>query len=107
MSKLFPLREVPILKRDAIEENRCLFQLSPFEVRNFFSVLTTLLLVICVIQEHLSLVKNDIKNLGVDLTNLPELRTINCRHNKLTDKGIPDKLFRLDDLSVVVSIGLE
>ena len=63
-------------------------------------------LVVCVIQEHLSLVKNDIKNLGVDLTNLPELRTINCRHNKLTDKGIPDKLFRLDDLSVVVSIGL-
>ena len=25
-SKLFPLREVPILKRDAVEENHCLFQ---------------------------------------------------------------------------------
>ena len=25
-SKFFPLREVPILKRDAIEENHCLIQ---------------------------------------------------------------------------------
>ena len=38
-SKFFPLREVPILKKDAIEENHCLFQLPPFDVRNFFSVL--------------------------------------------------------------------
>ena len=29
------------LKMDAIEENHCLIQLSPFVVRNFFSVLAT------------------------------------------------------------------
>ena len=40
-SKLFPLREVPILKRDAIEEKRCLIQKSPFDVCNFFSFLAT------------------------------------------------------------------
>ena len=27
------------MKRDAIEENHCLIQLSPFDVRNFFSFL--------------------------------------------------------------------
>ena len=37
-SKFLPLREVPIMKRDAIEENHCL---SPFDVRNFFAVLYT------------------------------------------------------------------
>ena len=37
----FPLREVPILKRDAIEENHCSIQESTFDVRNFFSVLAT------------------------------------------------------------------
>ena len=40
-SKFLPIREVPILKRDAIEENHCLIQLSPFHVRNFFSILAT------------------------------------------------------------------
>ena len=39
-SEFVPLREVPILKRDAIEENNCLIQ-SPLDVRNFFSVLAT------------------------------------------------------------------
>ena len=34
-SEFFSLREVPILKRDAIEENHCLFQLSPFDVCNW------------------------------------------------------------------------
>ena len=43
-SKFFPLREVPILKRGAFEENHYLFLLSPFVVRNFFSVLATRLL---------------------------------------------------------------
>ena len=33
-SKFFPLREVPILKRDAIEENHCLIQWSPFGVHS-------------------------------------------------------------------------
>ena len=40
-SKLFSLREVPIMKRDAIELNLSLIQLSPFDVHNFFSVLAT------------------------------------------------------------------
>ena len=40
-SLFFPLREVPILKRDTIEENHCLIQESPFDVRNFFSILAT------------------------------------------------------------------
>ena len=34
-STFFPLREVPILKRDAIEENHCLVQYSPLDVGNF------------------------------------------------------------------------
>ncbi|KAL4240866.1 hypothetical protein ACF0H5_001651 [Mactra antiquata] len=51
--------------------------------------------------EHLSLIKNSIECLGNDIENLPALRTINCRHNQLTDKGIPDKIFQLQDLSVV------
>ena len=38
-SKFFPLRDVPIFKRDAIEENHCFFQLSPFDVCNLFSIL--------------------------------------------------------------------
>ena len=40
-SEFFPLREVPILKRDVIVENICLIQLSTFDVRNFCSVLAT------------------------------------------------------------------
>ena len=40
-SKFFPSREVPILKRDANEENHFLIQKSPFWARNFFSVLAT------------------------------------------------------------------
>ena len=35
------LREVPFLKRDAIEKNHCSIELSPFGVRNLFSVLAT------------------------------------------------------------------
>ena len=42
-SKFFPLKEVPILKSDAIEENHFLIQLSPFDVHNLFSILVTLL----------------------------------------------------------------
>ena len=37
----FPLREVFILKKDAIEENHYLIQQPPFDVRNIFSVLAT------------------------------------------------------------------
>ena len=38
-SEFFPLRKVPIFKWGAIEKKRCLFQLSPINVRNFFSIL--------------------------------------------------------------------
>ena len=37
--EFFPFREVPIMKWEGIEENHCLIQNSPFDVRNFFSVL--------------------------------------------------------------------
>ena len=40
-SKVFPLREVPIMKRETFEDNHCLIQLSLFDVRYFFSVLAT------------------------------------------------------------------
>ena len=39
--QIFLLREVPILKRDAIEENHCLFHLFSFDVCILFSVLVT------------------------------------------------------------------
>ena len=42
--KFFPLREVPILKRDVIVDKHCMIQQSSFDVRNFFSVLATPLL---------------------------------------------------------------
>ncbi|XP_060578939.1 protein flightless-1 homolog isoform X2 [Ruditapes philippinarum] len=51
--------------------------------------------------EHLSLINNSIETLGKDIENLPALRTVNCRHNNLSDKGISDKIFQLQDLSVV------
>ena len=40
-SKIFLLREVPILKRNAIEDHNSLVQLCSFSVRNLFSVLNT------------------------------------------------------------------
>ena len=40
-SKFVALREVSILKRGAIEENHCSFQLSPYDVHTFFKVLAT------------------------------------------------------------------
>ena len=39
--KLFLLGEVSFLKREVIEENHCLVQYSPFDVRNVISVLAT------------------------------------------------------------------
>ena len=37
--------EVPILKKGAIEENYCLISEFPFDVRNLFSILATLMLI--------------------------------------------------------------
>ena len=56
-----------------------------------------------VLQESLSLVNNGLRELDDSLSNLMNLRAINCRHNKLKNAGIPYGLFLLDDLSVVVS----
>ena len=39
--KFFSLREAPILRRDAIEENHCLTQKSPFNVRYCSSILAS------------------------------------------------------------------
>ena len=40
-SEFFSLREVYILKMNAIVENYCLIKWSPFDVRNFFSAVAT------------------------------------------------------------------
>lgn len=53
-------------------------------------------------QEHFSLIRNNIVDLGEDIVNLTSLRTLNCRYNKLVDAGIPGGVFSLEDLSVVV-----
>lgn len=37
------------------------------------------------------------------MAKLSSLRTINCRDNQITDKGIPGEIFELEDLQVVVS----
>ena len=39
--QIFSLREVPLMKRDAIELNHCFILYSPSDVPNFFSVLAT------------------------------------------------------------------
>jgi hypothetical protein len=43
-----------------------------------------------------------VETLGDDLVNLNALRTLNCRHNRLIDEGIPKDIFNLEDLQVVV-----
>ena len=48
-SKFFPLRKVHILKRNAIEENHCLIQWSPFGVRIFFFSIVATPLLCCVL----------------------------------------------------------
>ncbi|KAK7111739.1 protein flightless-1 homolog [Littorina saxatilis] len=51
--------------------------------------------------EDLTLVRNQLQSLGNELANLPSLHMVNCRYNKLTDAGVPKKLFGLQDLSIV------
>ena len=53
------------------------------------------------LQEHLSMVRNNLRDLHGDVAQLPNLRALNCRHNKLRNASIPPGLFELDDLSVV------
>ena len=50
------------------------------------------------------MVHNEVESLGENLPNLPALHSINCRYNKLTDAGVPKKIFTGNDLSIVVSI---
>lgn len=54
------------------------------------------------LQEHFNATRNKIENLGDELANLSALRTLNCRHNRLVDEGIPKDVFSLEDLQVVV-----
>ena len=61
-----------------------------------------LFLVTC--QEHLSLTHNNLRILHGDVTELPNLRMLNCRDNKLSNNGLPENLFTLDDLSVLVCV---
>ncbi|XP_022317949.2 protein flightless-1 homolog isoform X3 [Crassostrea virginica] len=51
--------------------------------------------------EHFNITRNKVENLGEELANLSALRTLNCRHNKLVDEGIPQEVFSLEDLQVV------
>ena len=55
---------------------------------------------ICV-QEHLSLVRNNLERLYGELTELACLRTLNIRHNKVKSSGIPAELFRLEELTTL------
>jgi len=49
------------------------------------------------------MVHNNLRDIHSDICSLPNLRILNCRHNKLKNDGVPPELFHLDDLSVVVS----
>ncbi|XP_065181481.1 protein flightless-1 homolog [Sycon ciliatum] len=51
--------------------------------------------------EHIHIAHNQMKELTNALVLLPRLRTINARYNELTDEGIPEQLFALDELSTV------
>ncbi|KAK2175165.1 hypothetical protein NP493_747g01024 [Ridgeia piscesae] len=51
--------------------------------------------------EHLSLVHNNVRDIQDEVARLPNLRVVNCRHNRLKNSGIPADLFGHDDLSVL------
>lgn len=51
--------------------------------------------------ETLSLVRNNLVTLHGEVPALPCLRSLNCRHNRLKNSGIPPQVFDLEDLSVV------
>ena len=42
-SEFFPLREVPLMKRDAIDENYSSLQWYPFDVRSYNNILASLM----------------------------------------------------------------
>ncbi|KAK7075215.1 hypothetical protein SK128_020054 [Halocaridina rubra] len=51
--------------------------------------------------EHLSLKSNNIDKLYGAVTHLPCLRTLNVRHNKLKQSGVPSDLFQMEDLTTL------
>ncbi|KAB0401148.1 hypothetical protein E2I00_011491, partial [Balaenoptera physalus] len=53
--------------------------------------------------EHLSVSHNNLTTLHGELSSLPSLRAIVARANSLKNSGVPDDIFKLDDLSVLVS----
>ena len=54
-------------------------------------------------QEHLSITRNNLKEMGYELGDLKSLRSLVFHHNQITDIGVPDTAFISSDLSVVVS----
>ena len=56
------------------------------------------------LQEHLSLVHNNVRGIPEEVAKLPNLRVVNCRHNRIKNSGIPADLFGHDDLSVLVGL---
>ncbi|ELV14016.1 Protein flightless-1 like protein [Tupaia chinensis] len=51
--------------------------------------------------EHLSVSHNHLTTLHGELSSLPSLRAIVARANSLKNSGVPDDIFKLDDLSVL------
>ncbi|GLV41932.1 flightless I [Carabus blaptoides fortunei] len=51
--------------------------------------------------EHLSLTRNKLERLYGELTELGCLRTLNLRHNKVKNSGIPAELFQLEELTTL------
>ncbi|XP_021572418.1 protein flightless-1 homolog [Carlito syrichta] len=51
--------------------------------------------------EHLSVSHNNLTTLHGELSSLPSLRAIVARANSLKNSGVPDDIFKLDDLSVL------
>uniref|UniRef100_A0A452THK1 FLII actin remodeling protein n=1 Tax=Ursus maritimus TaxID=29073 RepID=A0A452THK1_URSMA len=75
----------------------------PENVKAMTSALPTLLS-LCppvLAQEHLSVSHNNLTTLHGELSSLPSLRAIVARANKLKNSGVPDDIFKLDDLSVL------
>lgn len=50
------------------------------------------------------MVNNSLRDIHTDVCQMPNLRILNCRHNRLKNDGIPSDIFQLDDLSVLVSV---
>lgn len=56
------------------------------------------------LKEHLSLLRNNLVSIHGEITALPCLRSLNLRRNKLKSTSVPDELFILEDLNVLVGL---